>query len=98
MPTYAFSCTACGESFDEIRPMSESGNAAICPDCGKPARQVPTAPAAVRGDAYDWSTENRGKGRRISQLDPDTKTPFYAKSQSAAIDEAHRRGLHAIKA
>jgi hypothetical protein len=55
-------------------------------------------PAFVCGDSKTWSTENNGKGRRISQLDYGIKKPFYAKSQQHAIDEAHRRGLHATKA
>lgn len=68
-----------------------------CPDCGGPAKRMINAPAFVCGDSYAWSTENNGKGRRISQLDHGIKQPYYAKSRQEAIDEAHRRGLDVIK-
>ena len=97
MPTYEYACRRCGAHFDEVRPMAESTYDAECPDCGSSARKVVTAPM-VRGDAYDWSMENQGKGRRISQLDHDTDKPYYAKTRQSAIDEAHRRGLGVIKA
>jgi putative FmdB family regulatory protein len=32
MPTYAYRCRECSESFELIRPMSESGAPAACPD------------------------------------------------------------------
>jgi putative FmdB family regulatory protein len=32
MPTYAYRCRECFESFELIRPMSESGAPAACPD------------------------------------------------------------------
>lgn len=44
MPTYRFSCVVCG-TFDLIRPMSESGAAAGCPSCDRPARRIFAAPA-----------------------------------------------------
>ncbi|MCM6776691.1 zinc ribbon domain-containing protein [Nocardia sp. CDC159] len=31
MPTYAYRCRECGETFELVRPMSESGAAAPCP-------------------------------------------------------------------
>jgi putative FmdB family regulatory protein len=32
MPTYAYRCRECSESFEVMRPMSESGAPAACPD------------------------------------------------------------------
>jgi putative FmdB family regulatory protein len=32
MPTYAYRCRECSESFELIRPMSESSAPASCPD------------------------------------------------------------------
>ncbi|WP_062997590.1 FmdB family zinc ribbon protein [Nocardia mikamii] len=31
MPTYAYRCRECTESFELTRPMSESGDPAVCP-------------------------------------------------------------------
>ncbi|MGW5722745.1 FmdB family zinc ribbon protein [Amycolatopsis sp. NPDC003865] len=32
MPTYAYRCRECTETFELLRPMSESGAPAACPD------------------------------------------------------------------
>ncbi|MBF6331028.1 FmdB family zinc ribbon protein [Nocardia transvalensis] len=32
MPTYAYRCRECSATFELVRPMSESGAAAACPD------------------------------------------------------------------
>ncbi|MFI5775759.1 zinc ribbon domain-containing protein [Nocardia sp. NPDC051570] len=31
MPTYAYRCRECGDTFELVRPMSESGTGATCP-------------------------------------------------------------------
>lgn len=64
MPTYRFSCAACG-AFDLIRPMQDSGAAAGCPRCARPGQRVFGAPAlralssGLRGalDAHHRSAE-----------------------------------------
>lgn len=98
MPTYEYECRKCGCQFDDIRSMTDSEQDDVCPDCGGSAKRVITSPAFVCGDSHAWSMENKGKGRRISQLDYGVRQPYYAKSQQAAIDEASRRGLKAVKA
>ena len=94
MPDYR--CHDCGCHFDvpEDAPRLEF----VCPDCGSGRWGIiPGEAPNVQMDAYSWSTENGGKGRRISQLDHDVRSPYYAKSRQAAIDEAHRRGLSVMK-
>lgn len=45
MPAYEYDCAHCG-SFTAIRPMSASGEAQNCPECGAQApRVILTAPA-----------------------------------------------------
>jgi putative FmdB family regulatory protein len=44
VPTYTYSCPACG-GFDLVRPMGESGAPATCPGCGRSGRRVFGAPA-----------------------------------------------------
>jgi putative FmdB family regulatory protein len=47
VPTYTHRCPSCGE-FDQVRPMSASGTATTCPDCGATAARVFGAPS-LRG-------------------------------------------------
>jgi putative FmdB family regulatory protein len=44
MPTYRFSCGACGD-FAVVRPMAESGASAPCPECGRAAGRMFGPPA-----------------------------------------------------
>lgn len=98
MPSYDYECRRCGARFDEIVQVSERDLPVACPDCGGDAKRLVCAPSFVCGDTKDWSSENNGKGRRISQLDHGIRQPYYAKSQSAAIDEAKRRNLEVTRA
>ena len=98
MPTFDYVCPACKCIFDEIVPIDKRDGAIECPDCGTIAKRMINSPAFVCGDSKAWSTENNGKGRRISQLDYDVRSPYYAKSQQEAIDEGHRRGFKVTKA
>lgn len=97
MPVFDFKCSKCECVFDEILSIDGRDGPVQCPDCGAPAKRLINSPAFVCGDSYAWSTENNGKGRRISQLDHGINKPYYAKDRQSAIDEAHRRGLNVIK-
>jgi putative FmdB family regulatory protein len=50
MPLYAFECETCG-SFEEWRPLGESGSPWRCPVCRAPGRRVYTPPGLVRTPA-----------------------------------------------
>ncbi|WP_245555958.1 FmdB family zinc ribbon protein [Nocardia cerradoensis] len=69
MPTYAYRCRECTESFELTRPMSESGDPAVCPGghrdtvkllttvalTGKAAGSgAPSAPPPVRRRLLRW--------------------------------------------
>ncbi len=97
MPSFDYQCPSCKCVFDEIVPIDQRDGAIECPDCHTIAKRMINCPAFVCGDSHAWSTENNGKGRRISQLDYGVRQPYYAKSQQEAIDEASRRGLKAVK-
>lgn len=96
MPDYR--CNSCGCTFDVEEGVSALEQ--VCPDCGSSRwGLIPQkCHTGVSGLATDWSMENNGKGRRIAQLDHGIRQPYYAKSQSAAIDEAKRRNLEVTKA
>ncbi len=99
MSEHDYKCYDCGCTFDIPRGYKNRFDLK-CPDCdGDRWGLIPqSCGVAIKGDIYDWSNENNGKGRRISQLDHGVRAPFYAKSQQKAMDEASRRGLTAIKA
>ena len=50
MPFYDYSCARCGD-FREIRPMSESGAARPCPDCGAPCERMLVTPFLAARDS-----------------------------------------------
>lgn len=37
MPIYEYACASCGNQFEMMRPMSQSGDPASCPNCDSPA-------------------------------------------------------------
>lgn len=43
MPIYDYECVKHG-TFEMARPMSQSGNAGVCPECGGSSNRVITAP------------------------------------------------------
>jgi putative FmdB family regulatory protein len=39
MPIYEYVCSACNAKFEQMRPLSQSGQDAACPKCHQPARR-----------------------------------------------------------
>jgi len=39
MPIYEYICSECDSKFEQLRPLSQYGQAADCPKCHKPARR-----------------------------------------------------------
>ena len=39
MPIYEYVCSECNSKFEQMRPLSQSGQMADCPKCHKPARR-----------------------------------------------------------
>ena len=39
MPIYEYFCSECDTKFEQMRPLSKSGEDAECPKCHKPARR-----------------------------------------------------------
>ncbi len=46
MPIYEYICSECDTQFEQMRPLSQAGEAAVCPKCHKPARRKMSAFAA----------------------------------------------------
>ena len=43
MPIYEYRCASCGTDFELTRSFSQSGDAAPCPNCKKPAEKLVSA-------------------------------------------------------
>ena len=39
MPIYEYICSECETQFEQMRPLSQSGQPGVCPRCHKPARR-----------------------------------------------------------
>lgn len=46
MPIYEYCCPECSSKFEELRPLSEAKDKAICPQCQSQAERVPSCFAA----------------------------------------------------
>lgn len=53
MPNYEFQCQKCSRTFTLKRPMSEAGDAAVCPDDASPAQRLFSAGAVQRSGFRD---------------------------------------------
>ena len=42
MPIYEFYCSGCGQDFEVIRPISQSGDPATCNKCGELGERQPS--------------------------------------------------------
>ncbi len=47
MPIYEYSCTACEDKFELLRPMSQADSDAICPRCNNEAHRILSMFAAI---------------------------------------------------
>jgi putative FmdB family regulatory protein len=63
MPIYDYECAEHG-TFEMARPMSQSGNAGVCPDCGSASNRIITAPRLrTLGPLTRMSMERNEKSR-----------------------------------
>jgi putative FmdB family regulatory protein len=61
MPTYAFACTECGQSFEKQLPIQDSQTTVTCPEGHRAVRRVYSAPRVVfKGNGW-YSTDHSAK-------------------------------------
>lgn len=58
MPIYEYQCPSCGREFELMRPMSQAGETAPCPNCGTGSERLVSVFASkanytVKGPAKD---------------------------------------------
>ncbi len=56
MPIYEYRCPACKASFEQLRPMSQAEEKAVCPKCGKPAEKAISRFACLAKDGTGVTT------------------------------------------
>ena len=92
MPTYLYTCSACGHEQDEYHKMSETPRVA-CNACREPCYKSPVVGQFIYPADATWHGENNGKGKYISGLGRKNDPNSYATSLSAAQEKAKRKGL-----
>ena len=81
MPTYEYTCRACGHTFDIVQPMSDE-TLTICPECGGVLRKVFGAPAiSFKGSGFYATDHGKKKSKQTSERSGD-KTAASAESSS----------------
>lgn len=90
MPTYTYECPKHGE-FDAVAPMCDSAKPHRCAQCRRMARRVITATQYRVQD--DWSLENGGRGRAITQI----SDKVYARAPHEVPDLAYRHGFSHVE-
>jgi putative FmdB family regulatory protein len=72
MPTYEYTCRACGHTFDIVQKMSDDP-LTHCPECGGELRKVFAAPAiSFRGSGF-YATDHGKKAKPSSDADTGEK-------------------------
>lgn len=63
MPLYEYVCTPCDHKFEKLRPMSQVGEDASCPQCDSPSpRALSVFATFVSETEGDWSPSMAGGG------------------------------------
>ena len=73
MPTYAYSCTGCGNRYEKRESFSAPARQK-CPKCGKTANRVLFAPPIVFKGSGFYKTDSRGSGPSADSA-PSTPAP-----------------------
>lgn len=98
MPTYTYICPICNGEQDDLRAVEDRDSTTRC-SCGGEMTRMVTMPA-VQGDPYDWSNENGGRGRLISQLQHKPGKPpaeAYCRNRQEIFDKCAKNGWTAHK-
>ena len=67
MPIYEYWCTKCEKEFEQMRPISQSGDPAACPTCGSESGKVPSVFASKENYTIKVPRGNAFRGRTASK-------------------------------
>jgi putative FmdB family regulatory protein len=95
MPTYEYTCRACGHTFDIVQPMSDEP-LTTCPECGGALRKVFGAPAiSFKGSGF-YATDH---GKRSKQTSERSAEKAAASTETSGdSSDGHSKGEKAGKA
>ncbi len=62
MPIYEFRCAVCGQLFEKLCPMGETGENIACPNCGKPGPRRVMSSFCAHGKKSDNGGSDLGGG------------------------------------
>jgi putative FmdB family regulatory protein len=60
MPIYEYKCKKCGERFEAIRPIGDTGRGLSCPECGARAPEKVPSVFAAQGSCAAPSSSGFG--------------------------------------
>ncbi len=90
MPTYEYTCRACGHTFDIVQKMSDD-TLTVCPECGGALRKVFAPPAiAFKGSGF-YATDHGTKAKPPDDAKRDGDTKDGASKTTSTSDEGGSR-------
>ena len=89
MPIYAFTCAACGHSFDRLQKLSDA-DPVVCPSCGTEGRihRQLTAPQFRLAGGGWYETDFKKDGEKKSNLAGDAAKPAESKPAESKPSDA----------
>jgi putative FmdB family regulatory protein len=63
MPIYEYWCAKCEKEFEQMRPISQSGEPASCPTCGTSSQKLPSVFASKENYTIKVPKGNAYRGR-----------------------------------
>jgi len=83
MPTYAYRCADCGDSFD-IKQSFTDDSLTVCPACGgKLRKQYGSVGVTFKGSGF-YRTDSRGSGTKSSSVSAKTSKPSSSSGSGSA--------------
>jgi putative FmdB family regulatory protein len=91
MPTYEYTCRACGHTFDIVQPMTDEP-LTTCPECGGVLRKVFGAPAiSFKGSGF-YATDHGKKSKQTSERSGDKTAASTDSSATRDTGDASGKG------
>ncbi len=86
MPTYGYSCPACGHEYEQLQKMSDETRAK-CPKCGTAGERIISGGAGVvfKGSGF-YETDYKRAGSRKDKPDSDAKDSSKSGEKSKKPD------------